>query len=352
MTELRIRSSELNRLAKCPASKVQSVGLADPRGREGVVGSTYHEVMANAARIGIRRATEEVPQYATTHGIEPEEIQSLLTKFKFDPEGGEPEVRVDWALEGTEITVSGIADLLLQHNEHHIEVVDYKTTWMTQDEPDPWAHLQMMSYGVGAWEKIGFDKSGDRDAKVTLSLAFPRLGDERGWSQWEMNALDVNAARGMIREVAVRAAEQFKHDEARRDYQPGDHCRWCAGRATCPGLAADLRMAMKVADVVDIDKENAADLFMLRSMMSRCEKAIKDRVRELVRIWGPIEVDDDRQIEVREFPVTPGLRANHIKDALRQCGVDAERTKAVMLTLELRQKVQSSRLGVYRKTPR
>ena len=87
------------------------------------------------------------------HGVKPDEVEKLLTKFKWDPSetGGRAEVALELVNFEEKYSIPGVADLLVDHSENHIEVIDYKTTFRWVEEPDPSDHPQLLAYGLAAW---------------------------------------------------------------------------------------------------------------------------------------------------------------------------------------------------------
>lgn len=340
----------LNRLAQCPASGVESEGQADASGHGAVVGIAYHQVMAHAATHGVESGHDAVKEICVAHGLEPEEVHPLLTKFPFDPSGGEPEVYLTIEYPEFDILVQGRSDLVITHSEKHHEVVDYKTTHDPAAEPEPDQHPQLLAYGLGVWRRAGWADD-DSEATVTVALAYPRLGDS-GWAQHDMNHLEKRYAESVVRSIVVEAAEQWEREVGRRRYRTGGWCQWCPGRATCPALATDIRGALNVLDQgVEITRENVVPLYGLRQAMTKFTSAIKGKVEELIdpELGGPIVFSDgERVLEKRQSDRRPAISNQAIDEAMMRCGVDQVTRRSVLSTLDMRPRKPSSRLGIFK----
>ena len=333
--------SGLNRYANCPASPVTSEGCADPSGPGARVGTVYHRIMEYATEIGVAEAAKLVRSECLAVGVDPDAIQELLREFPFDPSGEGNMAEVEVALEFGGQHLKGHIDLL--RSEEPREVIDYKTGRRPAEEPEPGEHLQLLGYGIGAWELLGLGE----DDELTLSLAFPRLGD-RGWSQHTLSYEGMLDAREVIDRVVSTAVEQYGKPISERDYQSGAWCQYCPGRGTCPALRTDLRGAAGLAGEREITRENALKLHGLGKSMRKFERALSKGLAELVDQGGPIPQGDSKALEFRTHTRRPPISLGHVQGALRRCEVPEAQAEAVVNTLEMREGTESRRLDIYK----
>jgi hypothetical protein len=330
-----------------------SEGEPSPSIYLGRLGRAFHAVMAIAAMEGREEAIKHIKAEALKEGVKPIDLDELITKFNWDPSEAPvvgTEMRVKLVNEKENLTISGIIDLIMSESMWKYEIVDYKTTYRWAEEPEPNEHLQMLAYGLALWdEKFGSNPDRPKDAEISLTLAFARLGSEKGWAQGGMGEFEAEEARDVIWSVARKAAKQYELDEERRDYQTGSWCQWCRGKSKCPALTADLRGALNLVgdDVTDVTPENAMHLHALRKSMSRFESALKKRLAELITETGPIS-GSKKVLEFRSQFRVQSLTEAQVQAALRRCGADPTFTQAVMQTINLREKQEVRRLDLYR----
>ena len=345
------RASSLPRLAHCPASAVTSEGCTDDSVHAGVIGTAFHACMAYASEHGLDAGIERAKVEAISRGIDVSEIEAIFSRFKWDPStvNGRPEVRLELVNFEEKLAIRGTADLVVDHAENHIEVIDYKTTFRYAEEPDPDDHPQILAYGLAAW-KARWGDSPPPDAHCTITLAFARLGSEHGWASYDFWESDLAWIEDVVWSIAREAALQYQRDEAGRDFQSGSWCQYCPGRRHCRALTADLEGAMNLVggDVNDVTRDNVLSLHALRKTMGRFESALKKRVRELVDEGGPIE-HEGSVLEFRSAFRKPNISLPDVADALRRCGVDRMFCEAVEATLGMREKVESKRLDLYKR---
>lgn len=306
-------------------------------------------VMQEAASVGRQAITKsDVQRIAASFGIQAEEIHEMLRRFTFDPNGGRAEVQVELKLSGGH-SVPGHLDHVQQHSADHYEVTDYKTTHQPQEEPEPWEHPQLLAYGVAFWDEYILDHEA---GKVTVALAFPRLGDERGWSQHDLDAVEVRAARALLEDIVQRAAAEYDKPPEKRDYQIGTWCQYCPGRVKCPALAAEVQAAFNLIshpEVTEVTKDNAVGLYSLRTMLTRTEKVIARLVRAIVDQHGPLDSSPGKELRVETQLRRPSLNVDVVRRALSQCGVPVEQIDAVLMTIEARPRESITRMGFYKK---
>lgn len=353
------RASTLPRLAHCAAAAVTSEGCADDSVQAGVVGRAFHAVMAYAAEHGLDEAFKQVKVEAMARGVNPSDVEELLTRFKWDPSevNGKAEVRLELvndgrsygSVVGEKLIITGTADLLVDHSEDHIEVIDYKTTRRFAEEADPAEHPQILAYGLAAWRER-WGHTPPPGARCTVTLAFARLGSEHGWASYDFWESDLSWIEDMLWKIVAEAAEQYDHDEAGRDYQSGMWCQYCPGRAVCKALTADLQGALNLVGkkAESVTRKDVLDLHALRKSMTRFESALKKRVHKLVSEGGPIEKDGN-VLEFRSSFRRPNLSMEDVTGALLRCGADPQTREAVTATLGMRAKVESERLDLYKR---
>ena len=349
VARFKYRASSLPRLAHCPAAAVTSEGCADDSVEAGVVGTAYHAAMAHAAEHGLDSAFKQARVEAISRGIDPKEVEELLTKFKWDPSSVNGKAKVKGKLTRGELQITGVQDLLVEHAPKHIEVIDYKTTRRYAEEPDPDQHPQLLAYGLTAWlDRWG--RNAPPDARCTVTLAFTRLGSEHGWASFDIYESDLAWISTMLWDIVERADEQYKLDVDQREYQSGAWCQYCPGRVKCTALTADLQGAMNLVDgdINDVTRDNLLGLFALRRSMGRFESALNKRVRALVTEGGPVE-HEGKVLEFRSSFRKPNISMEDIVDALRRCGADRSTAEAVEATLGMRPKVETQRLDLYKR---
>jgi hypothetical protein len=128
-------------------------------------------------------------------------------------------------------------------------------------EVDAVGNEQMMLYAGGKlleMEALGVDIE-----TVRLVIHQPRVRrapSESSLTRDELVTWLTSTARSGAASVLVAAqSHQLSHDEwAQTFLRPGDHCRWCRAKATCPTLRADVTAT--VSDTVPATPEDFVDV--------------------------------------------------------------------------------------------
>lgn len=137
-------------------------------------------------------------------------------------EGGE--LHLLWAPQGEGFVLSGRIDALWRWPDGVLEVRDYKTGATGDD--------LSFDFGAAAYALLVAAQPQWRGTRHVIRVTYERLLDD----PVEVS-VDADAAYLRRALAAVRSFAQRLRTEGEWPPTPGDHCRWCAYRETCPSSA-------------------------------------------------------------------------------------------------------------------
>jgi hypothetical protein len=181
----------------------------------------------------------------------------------------------------------GFIDHLILHNDDRkAELVDYKFAWNSYeaDSPQFWGYAYAI---LKAYPKV---------EEITVHVLLPFL-DEIDIHTWSRKDYDVLAAKSLaIIEAAKRNDPTY--------YQTGEHCTWCANKASCQKLGtvfltltsnykpAEIQFPAGAFDPENVNDPNLMALFKKAAPVAKAwaaaveERAFNLRVQEGVEIPG------------------------------------------------------------------
>lgn len=220
--------SAAKRWMSCPASIKASAGVPEappsPYARKGTAVAKVAEiVMANdTALIDMVGAVIEGEEF-TREDVEPLQIYlDLLHGFVRDGDRIYTEQRLD--LTSLWKGLYGHADAVAVGKT--LTIVDLK--WGEGVYVDHIDNPQLKIYAIGAL--LQYDPEGRYDF-VDMIICQPRFANGTGVRALRLSA---NELWRWAIFTLLPALRETEYEDAR--YVPGDHCRWCAARPTCPAL--------------------------------------------------------------------------------------------------------------------
>lgn len=284
-----MRPSSLPRLAKCPASGVESEGHVSAASDATALGTAWHEVAAIALAKGREAAAMALYGVATRHGVDGEPLGDWLSRMRWTPP---PTARVylehPVAIRLAGVELHGTADVVLDDADADcVEVADWKSGDPEYAEPSQWWQLE--AYAVAAARMFG-------RKRARASLCYVRLGDD-GWSHLDV---DPDEAEPRLAAVVGDALEQVGIAQERRSYRTGSHCTFCPARFTCPARTVELRTfaALAPSHTWELTAENAAQVLERARAIERVTAAAKDAVKEYVRAHGPVPAGEGKELRI------------------------------------------------------
>lgn len=137
------------------------------------------------------------------------------------------------------VDVFGSLDLMIvDTRERWLEIIDYKHGAGVEVEVAD--NAQLLFYAAGAYAALKKDAPGLKLEKIILTVVQPRLPGQPPVKQWEISLLDLEF---WIADVLVPGIEATLDPDAK--FNPGKHCRFCPGTASCPALLAKAQAAAK-----------------------------------------------------------------------------------------------------------
>lgn len=200
------------------------------------------------------------------------------------PPGAQAHVAIEQrvAIKSISDQLFGTADclvLLTVNGANYLIVVDYKYGFAdvdvgTYDDPNE----QLAAYAVAAAE--GLAEKGVRVEKVMLAVYQPRRPLAAPSQLLELDAAWITVEREKLkREVAAVANPGAP--------VPGDHCRYCKGKAKCPTVHSSLSTALAAyageKNVLDMPEDDIVQLFAARTAFKAFWEDVEERIEQLVK---------------------------------------------------------------------
>lgn len=290
--------SARDRWRNCPISVSMSEGISDKSGPAAAEGTCAHTVAEHYGRLAFDKAyaVQSVPLQVPPEGLDlkgatPQEWNEKLQQHgrayiafikSLIPAGEEAVVIFEQKVDIHSIhpQLFGTADCLIWLPRlRKLIVVDYKYGFMdvdvgTYEDTNP----QLSAYLIGAQEKLR--ASGLELEQCGIAVFQPRR-PLRDPGQY----LELDAA-WTVKERAKLAAEVAAVDNPPPP-RPGDHCRYCKGKAKCPATHNALGTAIAVhcgeKNLLSIPDVELIQLFASRAAFKAFWEDVEERVTGLAR---------------------------------------------------------------------
>ena len=232
-----IRPSSAEQWVNCPGSaRVNYVASLDPEpskpyAAEGTAAHAYLECLLTAHTVDeqasmLRECIEGGLNPDEAHLVDAVAADILYTR---DVTGSEMFVEHRVAINLGDVKTEGTIDCLLV-NDTTVRIIDLK--WGQGIPVSPEYNLQLLLYAHGVMQWLNKCSDGGHD--VILEIVQPRR-DTPGRSTWFV-------PDGVMLDSIMLFVETARLCyEPETTYNPGDHCRWCAGtRGYCPRMLSDM----------------------------------------------------------------------------------------------------------------
>lgn len=293
------RPSSLDRVAACPASYAESIGMPSVGSDDTANGNAMHLLIAD----NIDRELVTI-----------EQVKAQLEVSKADCDPDEMLEAVNWAikfarslgyhLSAEEPLGHGTADLLGTTMDdtftvYSAIVIDWKSSRM--EGADTRDRLQLLDYATAAAERFGL-------SHVGAGVAYPFL---KKHDIITLNLDEIREYSRMIEELRSRAEKQVEMPVERRDYRIGEWCGYCPGRPKCPVIAQE---NAKVASMISMTGSKVT-LTPEQLPMAWQWKQRVDEVLESLKACAKIalEAAPDHRIEGECGTLVLASRANPVR---------------------------------------
>lgn len=263
----KLSASAAKRWLACPGSITLSDGKPDNTSEYAAWGSVAHKVADKALVLGepaSRFLGAKFYQDGYTFAVDDEMVECVqtyldnLAEMTAGADLFESETRTNYAawLQVNQDLAWGTADATAVIGTE-LQVHDLKTGRGV--EVDAKDNEQMMLYAGGKlleMEALGIDIT-----TVRLVIHQPRV--RKAPSEWTLHCEDLvtwltSTARSGAASVLVAQETRGTNQWDETFLRPGDHCRWCRAKATCPTLRADVTAT--VSDTVPATPEDFVDV--------------------------------------------------------------------------------------------
>jgi len=223
--------SSTNRWWNCPGSVAASRGLKETESVNASEGIAAHKVLERCLKNPNLSAFDMID--SVVEGIEVTEEMAEAVSIAIDivrselQKGGELLVECEITVVPNEI--KGTLDIAIVKPFDKITLIDFKYGKGVLVRADN--NYQLLTYLVGLARKYEFDTA-------DLVIIQPRITSEEKLSRWTCTRDDLDTYEvELLRHIALT-----KEKEAM--LIPGDWCRWCRAKATCPAFRGELNQAM------------------------------------------------------------------------------------------------------------
>lgn len=260
--------SQLESVLTCPRQYflTREAKAEPPRGNTTILGSVIHAVAERAAtgELDGASATELLDEVWDTipfsaawlSASERAEADAAVNRFLAwqeahdyaDLVGVEVPFRATVEVDGGEVVIRGTVDRLERTKEGDLRVVDFKTGRTRPTVADAAATPQLGVYQL-AIESGAFEDAAPGASSAGASLVYLRHDDGPNWPK-EFRQPSLTEKPHLTEDPAELAHPTWVHQqvaEARRvlvegrfDARPGDACKWCAVRSSCPARSGQV----------------------------------------------------------------------------------------------------------------
>jgi hypothetical protein len=215
----RLSPSAADRWFICPGAPNAEHGLPDAPSPAASEGTTAHTLLETA--LGARQAPADCTDIP---GVNPEMMQHVTAAWRLAAgmQAGcdrfAIEMKVDPGSVFNRDDLWGTSDIVIEHG-NHLTVLDFKYgRWPV----DPANSKQLQIYAIGAAAQ-----SLQRIESFTLGIIQPRTAGPP-LKLWQV---DRDGMTDFARQLKAAAAAT---DDPEAQRIPGDHCKFCRARSTCP----------------------------------------------------------------------------------------------------------------------
>ncbi len=215
----RLSPSAADRWFTCPGAPNAEHGLPDAPSPAASEGTTAHTLLETA--LGARQAPADCSDIP---GVNPEMMRHVTAAWRLvaGMQAGSDrfaiEKKVDPGMVFKRDDLWGTSDIVIEHG-NHLTVLDFKYgRWSV----DPVNSKQLMIYAIGAAAQ-----SLQRIESFTLGIIQPRTKGPP-MKLWQVDQDGMTEFASQLNQAAVAT----DNPEAQRI--PGDHCKFCRARSTCP----------------------------------------------------------------------------------------------------------------------
>jgi len=266
-----IGPSSFSRVIECPASGLIGAHMPRKSSAAADAGSALHD---QAERMLQKfRDTGILDSFA---GINEQVLAYVLyASYRiagYSYHGIEDRVHLD-SISGGVIPFFGTIDFWCFDAEHgHLEIVDLKTGSMQVSAED---NVQLSLYAIGVKDMLESEAMLGEGAVRRVTLTIHQGGYERS----ERISADVLDSR------ANRYREAFKAaiSPVARFSAPGEHCRWCPGKAICPSQERQLVDALGSASMLATMTENKAPTAARMMILAQQAVDVLDAAKAIVQ---------------------------------------------------------------------
>lgn len=213
----------------------------------------------------------------------------------------------------------GSFDFAGKHALGHGVLVDWKSGWQTIRARDSW---QLLGGAVFLADTFGL-------ADVVASHLYVREGQDPKWDTVEFDALALDRARALLRELAAKLRAEAAREVRTVAVREGEHCRYCPAFRACPAKVSTLQAMVRA--VAAVQPGTAPDLSGLPAVIEPHDaQALQARARDAVLLlerydaaaklaWAdlaayaeeyPIDLGDGRVMRM-----APGQARDKVQDA-------------------------------------
>ncbi len=277
---IRTRPSAMPRAFGCPSSLVETANPVNTSSDESDLGDAVHV----ALRLHVSQLEVDLGAIASEHSVDVNDLEPLFsygTKAWRELSPHFPSPRTECALDPTDITTGGTADVLHASAETAV-VNDWKSGRVRRN-----AREQLASYAYALRQQYGMPASGVIKGVATW-LRFGEI---------EVYDFDSAALDAFAQSYALDVVDQIG-----KRYAPGEHCTFCPRVNECEARTAFLRgAAMVVAEGPGpLAPADLAALYPRAQMLEKALEAYRKALRLAVQEHGPLPIGDGRVVSLAE----------------------------------------------------
>jgi hypothetical protein len=309
----------------CSGSKglCREVVQVDVDNDAGRLGTAFHEYM----RAKIHGETLTVADLAHRYQVEQTDLLDLVQGFPFEITEGEAEEKGELKL--GKHTISMRIDLREQIGPWAWRVWDWKTTRLTDQEPEAGKHWQLLVMGLETLEA----KDGVKAVEVGACLV--RLGRNAFQETFLINENNAGYVRAELEAGLDRAVREARKPADQRRYTISSHCDYCPARLDCPALQKMQRRPMELArqatdlgEALDLELtvDNVVQWYTARKTAKAILEQVEKSVKDFVEAIGPQPAGDGKVLDIREVKgKQPAITPGSIRTALFEAAAEYQK---------------------------
>lgn len=246
--------SGLEQMRLCPGSYKMQLGIENEDNEYSIEGTMLHEAVATG-NIEILN-DEQLALYQTCYDFLAEQVQDGDKVFK--------EQKVVIKDKDGSILTEGTADVVIQHEDDSITVIDWKFGYNPVNEVNK--NIQLASYAVGAMQKFAA-------SSCNCWVYQPRIYAKSSYVFQNADAIIEN-----IKLIIKRAKTESYVLNASEDA-----CRYCRAQMDCPAFRDKFRQMVLADSDYDLTHEhNVERLYDASKVAKAMIKRIEDAMREII----------------------------------------------------------------------